>query len=139
MNDGRDHLRALLAAFNEVVGIDLDLDRDRMEVLREVDKKGLTPADVRAVMQELRRLVVSDDRRYTDSSLLFENALGRNKRNHNVGRFQSMALLLRKRRKPGTTAGAVAPVAPPLSEAEAARLREQRRVEMAKLRREIGR
>jgi hypothetical protein len=139
MNDNRDHLRALLAAYNEAVGIDLDLDRDRMEVLREVDKKGLTPADVRAVALETRRLVASDDKRYTDSSLLFENLLGRNKRDHKVGRFQSLALLLRKRRKLGAAAGAAAPVAPPLSDADAERLREQRRVEMEKLRREIGR
>lgn len=75
MNDNKDHLRALLAAYNEVTGFDLPFIRAREHALRNLDKLGLTPDDVRAVMRELKRLVASDPRHYPESCLDFRNAI----------------------------------------------------------------
>jgi hypothetical protein len=135
MNDNRDHLRALLAAFNAEMGVELTLDREREKTLREVDKKGLTPDDMRAVMRHLRGLVSSDDRRYTESSLLFENAVGSWSRPVLLNRFESMARLLRKRRPAAVRAARPDPVSPE----EEKRLAALRKAEMEDFKRRMGR
>lgn len=119
MNDGRDHLRALMAAYTEVTGIDLPLDYERRKTLQALDKKGLTPDDMRAVMKHLKALVESTDTRYTESSLLFSNAVGRRDQ---VQKFEERALLLRRNRKRSAGSGPK-PVAEPVSEAEQERIR----------------
>lgn len=91
MNDNRDHLRALLAAYNEVTGFDLELTHARVTVLKEVDKLKLAPEDVKRVMIELKRLTVADPKHYPESCLDFGNAIG------HVERFESRAKRLRSR------------------------------------------
>lgn len=115
-SDNRDYMRALLAAYTEVTGIELDLDHDRRKTLRELDKKGLTPDDMRAVMRHIKALVESTDTRYTDSSLLFTNAVGSNGK---VGKFQEWAQLLRKRKAKRASQPASAAPAKPSAEEEA--------------------
>jgi len=118
--DGRDHLRALLAAYTEVTGIELGLDFARRTTLREIDKKGLTPDDMRAVMRHLKSLVESTDKRFTESSLLFEVAVGVDKR---VGKFESWAMMLRRTRQRAKRPAAPNSEATPVSEAEQERIR----------------
>lgn len=75
MNDNKDHLRALLDAYNEVTGFDLPFLPARERALRCLDRLQLTPDDVRAVMRELKRLVESDPKHYPESCLDFRNAI----------------------------------------------------------------
>ena len=91
MKDNKDHLRALLAAYNEVTGFGLQFIPAREHVLRALDKLELTPEDVTRVMQELKRLTISDPKHYPESSLDFSNAIG------HVERFESRAKRLRSR------------------------------------------
>lgn len=129
MNDGRDHLRALMAAYTEVTGVDLPLDYERRKTLQALDKKGLTPDDMRAVMKRLKALVESTDTRYTESSLLFSNAVGKRDQ---VQKFEERALLLRRNRKRSAGAGPK-PVAAPVSEAEQDRIRAAAKQQAAEL------
>jgi hypothetical protein len=90
-NKNRGYMEALLAAYNEEAGLNVALTPDRVRVLRQLDIRKLTPADVRAVMQELRRLTVTDSKRYPEACLLFANAIA------HVDRFEERAHMLRKR------------------------------------------
>jgi hypothetical protein len=99
--DNKDHLRALLAAYNEVTGFELTFIAAREKWLRALDKLELTPEDVRAVMRELKRLVESDPKRYPESCLDFRNAM------MDTEKFDGRARRLRaraKRKKQGAAA-----------------------------------
>ena len=138
MNDNRDHLRALLAAYNEATGMELSLSHGRMETLRECDRRGIGPADIAAVLGVLKGRVARGVAGYTDSSLLFDKAIGVGRNVDRLeNRIQQIAAMAR-RRKPG--AAAVAPAAAPMQDAEeTARLLAQGRDAMAKWREEHGR
>jgi len=77
MNDNRDHLRALLAAYVEATGLEVSMSPVRMRVLREIDRfpSRITPEDVRAVLGIVRRAVENGVHGYTDASLDFRNAM----------------------------------------------------------------
>jgi len=75
MNDGREHLRALLAAYTEATGLALTLSPERARVLREMDRRGFTPADVRAVMGGIKAHIARGTHGYTDASLDWRNAM----------------------------------------------------------------
>lgn len=127
--DNRDFQRALMAAYTEVTGIELPLDYQRRVTLNALDKKGLTPDDMRAVMKHLKSLVESADPRYTETSLLFSNAVGKRDQ---VQKFEERALLLRRKRKKSAGSGPK-PAAAPASEAEQDRIRAAAKLQAAEL------
>lgn len=95
MQDNKDHLRALLAAYNAATGLDLSFSPARERILRCVDKAGVTPADVGAVMEELKRLrKIGKEPYHLDAILTFESAIA------NVDRLENRAKLLRQKRQP---------------------------------------
>lgn len=105
MNDGKDHLRALLAAYNAATGLALTLSPFREKLLRALDRRKLTPADMTAVIGELQRLIVADPRRYPETCILFTNAVA------NVDKFEERALVLRGKVARKRTAAKAAPAA----------------------------
>lgn len=97
MNDHRDHLRALHAAYVEATGVPVTLSSERLKTLREFDRRGLTAGDVRAVLGKLKALIARGVQGYTDASLDWRNAMA------NVDTFEERALKVRqeKARKAG--------------------------------------
>jgi hypothetical protein len=69
------HLQALLDAYVEVTGLAVTLSYQRAQTLRELDRRGITPADVRAVLQRLKGYVERGVKGYTDASLDWRNAM----------------------------------------------------------------
>lgn len=133
MNDNKDHLRALLDAYNEVTGFDLPFIPGREKWLRALDKLGHTPADVRAVMTELKRLVKVDARRYPVACLSFANAI------INTERFDTRARMLRSQRqgKEPRPKRKSPPAGQPTSAAEVERIRAAAKAKAAELHRKL--
>lgn len=69
------HLQALLDAYVEVTGLAVTLSYQRAQTLRELDRRGITPADVRAVLQRLKGHIERGVKGYTDASLDWRNAM----------------------------------------------------------------
>ena len=90
MTDHRDHLRALHAAYVEATGVPVTLSPERLKTLREFDRRGLTAADVAAVLGKLKALVARGIQGYTDASLDWRNAMA------NVDTFEERALKIRQ-------------------------------------------
>lgn len=96
MNDNRDHLRALLAAYCEPLGLSLMLSTGREKTLREVDKRGITPAELTSVVRELQRRVNTGVTGYTEACLTFENVVGKWL---DVDRLENRVQMLREKAK----------------------------------------
>jgi len=86
------HLKALFDAYVAASGRTLTLSPMRERVLREFDRRGFSPEDVRAVLQVLRSRVERGVTGYTDASLDWTNAMA------NVDRFEERLALLRQAR-----------------------------------------
>ena len=109
MNDNRDHLRALFAAYLEASGSTLTLSPQRMNTLREFDRRGITPNDVRWVVQVLKSRVARGVPGYGDTSLEWHNAMGVK---NDIDRFENRLSTLKaaKARKLGQAREASAAV-----------------------------
>lgn len=70
-----EHLRALLAAFTETTGLAVSMSPMRLQALRHIHRRGITPEDVRAVLGWLRRTVERGVKGFTPASLEFRNAM----------------------------------------------------------------
>lgn len=75
INDGRQHLRDLLSAYVEVTGLAVAWTWDREKVLRELDRRGVSPDEVRAVLVVVKRHMARGTFGYTEASLDFRNAM----------------------------------------------------------------
>jgi hypothetical protein len=86
----RQHLQSLFDAYVTVTGRVLTLSHARMQTLREFDRRGFTPDDVRRVLGELDRRVRNLVKGYTAASLDWANAMG------DVDRFEERLALIRQ-------------------------------------------
>lgn len=98
MNDHREHLRALHAAYVETSGVPVSLSPLRTYALREMDRRGLTPADVIAVISRIKWHLAKGTTGYTEASLDWRNAM------QNVDTFEERALKLRQEKARKATA-----------------------------------
>jgi hypothetical protein len=89
----QQHLRALFDAYVESSGVPLTPSPLRKQVLREMDRRALTPEDVRAVIGRIQHHLRSGTKGYTDASLDWRNAMA------NVDIFEERALKLRLQKK----------------------------------------
>ena len=89
----RAHLQALFSAYVEASGRQLTLSHPRMQTLREFDRRGFLPGDVKAVIGELSRRVRKGVHGYTEASLDWANAMG------NPDRFEERLAVIRQRKQ----------------------------------------
>jgi hypothetical protein len=137
------HLQALFVAYTEASGIPLSPSHDRKAVLREMDRRGLTPEDVRAVIGRVKWHLAKGTKGFSDASLDWRNAMG------DADKFEERALKLRQEqaRKAGVrpvkdaaqtrqvAAGeSVTVLAPEVTERKPINLTEATRAEIEKLR-----
>lgn len=89
-------LQALLSAYQQATGFQVSLSYERKRTLSDLHARGITPADVTGVLNELKRLIQSGTKGYSDSSLDWRNAMG------NPDTVEERVLRLRQRhaRKP---------------------------------------
>lgn len=76
MSDNRDHLRALFDAYIQASGCVLTLSPTRTKTLREFDRRGITPDDVRWVVQVIKGRVDRGVQGYSETSLEWKNVMG---------------------------------------------------------------
>jgi hypothetical protein len=133
--DNKDHLRALLAAYNEVTKMDVAFTSGRESMLRRIDRLGLTPADMAAVVLELKRLVESDPKRYPEACLDFHNVC------FDHDRFETRAkrLRARKERRAGRKVERPASNVPHPTSNEEAAIRERAKAAAAEFRARMNR
>lgn len=81
--------QALYDAYVAATGLPLYLSTPRRFMLRQLAERGMTAADVTAVIRALQRKVARGDSGFTDSSLDFRNAMEPDK-------MEERALLLRQ-------------------------------------------
>ena len=109
MNDNRDHLRALLAAYVDFTGLPVVWTHEREKVLRELDRRMVTPDEVRAVLAGVKRHMARGTFGYTEASLDFRNAM-------KPDTMEERVLMMRQAK--GRKAGAVRVQASCMSRAE---------------------
>lgn len=112
--DNRDHLRALLAAYVEITGLEVTLSFPRRTTLREFDRRGFTPADVMSVLGRIKKLMAAGAKGYSDVSLDWRNCMA------NVDTFEEHLLKIRQAR--GRAAGAKREATAAAPRAQTARL-----------------
>jgi hypothetical protein len=88
----QQHLQALFTAYVEESGIPISPSYLRKQALREMDRRGLTAEDVRAVIRGIKTHVARGTHGYTDASLDWRNAMG------DVDTFEERALKIRQAR-----------------------------------------
>lgn len=87
----RAHLKALWDAYFETSGAPLlTPSPDRIRALRELDKRGLTAADVRGVIGVIKRAIAKGVSGYTENSLDWRNVM------KSTDRFEELAHKLRQ-------------------------------------------
>ena len=88
----KQHLQALFDAYVEASGLHITLSPPRERTLREFDRRGITPADVRWVVSALKGRVDRGVPGYTIASLEWGNAMA------DVDRFEDRLATLRTTR-----------------------------------------
>lgn len=86
----KDHLRALHAAYTEASGRKLSFSPEREKTLREFDRRGLTPEDVRGVVSGIQQAIRKGLNGFTEASLDWRNCM------HNVDVFEDRAARFRE-------------------------------------------
>ena len=130
--DNKDHLRAMLAAYNKEVGLELPFIPERERILRAIHRLGHGPDEVTAVLKELKRLVNDDPRRYTIACLDFRNAIAR------LEQFDNRVHKLKARAaKASAPKRAPAPTRPTTSADEARRLADDAKRRSAELKEQL--
>jgi hypothetical protein len=89
----KQHLRALFDAYIEASGLRITLSVTRERTLREFDRRGIAPAEVRWVVSALRGRVERGVPGYTIASLEWGNAMA------DVDRFEDRLATLRTTRE----------------------------------------
>lgn len=135
----KTHLVALFTAYVESSGRDLVFGPHYEPTLRQMDRRGISPDDVRAVMQLIRHRIDKGISGYTEASLGWKNAM------FDVLQFDDRLAEIRAARKRRAARAAEKPALPPAApcavasdsaeaDAIAARVREQ----AAEFRRKMG-
>ena len=90
------HPSELLKAYQDATGIPISLSPTREHVLSDLHKRGITPEDVTAVMNELARLIRSGSKNHSPICLDFRRAM-----EPDVMEERAMRLRMAKLRKRG--------------------------------------
>lgn len=133
----REHLKALWDAYFQATGFPaLTASHARILTLKDIDRRGITPEEIGAVIQGIQRAIAEKRNGFNEASLEWENAMAK------VDKLESRVTRYRQAvsRRTAAAPKASAPTeAPALSTEDEEHLRQQRKKEIAKLKEQIGR
>lgn len=131
----REHLKALWDAYFRASGLpEATASHRRIMDLKEIDRRGITPAEIEAVVSGIRRAIEEGRRNFTPESLEWSNVMAKaDKLEDRVGRYRKAMAARNAGKRKAAKADAAQPAEAPVSEEEKERLRAQRKAAIAEL------